>query len=47
MDYNINDNWSIAILVAIIIIFLIFKLYESLNDSEASKSEIITTKNIL
>ena len=48
MDNNINDNWCISVLVTVIIVLLLIKIYDSLNDSDTAPPTILTqTKNIL
>ncbi len=47
-NISINDNWNISVLVLVLIIFLIYKIYESINDTDMNNANVVTqTKNIL
>ena len=47
-NISINDNWNISVLVLVLIIFLIYKIYESINDTDMHNADVVTqSKNIL
>jgi len=48
-NISINDNWSVAILIAVVIIYIIFKMYDSVAESPNSRISTVVTesKNLL